>query len=564
MSLKEVGFAVSTVWVILAAILVIFMQAGFAFLEAGLTRMKNVGHIAAKNVLILAIASVVYYCVGFGMAFGDGGNGIVGGSGFFPSVDELLTIGESPFSWFSAIPGAAGYLFEVAFAAVSLAIVWGAMAERTKLWVYFAFGAAFTLIYSLVSHWVWSPDGWLFARGMQDFAGSTVVHYQGALAGLAGAILLGPRIGKFGSDMKPNAIPGHNMAFTTLGVIILWFGWFGFNPGSTLSVDFGGVGFFAYVALNTNLAAAAGVLGAVITSWLVVKKPDLSMMLNGAIAALVAITAACAFVAPWAAILIGFVSGIIVVVGSLLVERVGLDDPVGAIAAHGMSGVWGTLSLGFLAVPKLASNLETGTGGLFYGGGFHQLGTQALGLAAVGAFTFTVSFLILLLFKVTFGIRTEAEVEEAGLDVSEHGMWGYPEFYIPVPGGYGSEPSVLPGKQFTDREVIVKQGSSGDSMYVVQSGQVEVVHTTDSGEDQQLATLKAGEFFGEMAIFEDEVRSATVRAVGDARVLEVDKKTVEKRIQDDPRLAVNMLKTMSSRIREGHTRLDGAQSVPEA
>ena len=354
MSLKEVGFAVSTVWVILAAILVIFMQAGFAFLEAGLTRMKNVGHIAAKNVLILAIASVVYYCVGFGMAFGDGGNGIVGGSGFFPSVDELLTIGESPFSWFSAIPGAAGYLFEVAFAAVSLAIVWGAMAERTKLWVYFAFGAAFTLIYSLVSHWIWSPQGWLFAKGMQDFAGSTVVHYQGALAGLAGAILLGPRIGKFGSDTKPNAIPGHNMAFTTLGVIILWFGWFGFNPGSTLSVDFGGVGFFAYVALNTNLAAAAGVLGAVVTSWLVVKKPDLSMMLNGAIAALVAITAACAFVAPWAAILIGFVSGIIVVVGSLLVERVGLDDPVGAIAAHGMSGVWGTL------VARLPGRAEAG------------------------------------------------------------------------------------------------------------------------------------------------------------------------------------------------------------
>ncbi len=201
------------------------------------------------------------------------------------------------------------------------------MAERTKLWVYFAFGACFTLIYSLVSHWIWSPQGWLFERGMQDFAGSTVVHYQGALAGLAGAILLGPRIGKFGSDHKPNAIPGHNMAFTTLGVIILWFGWFGFNPGSTLSVDFGGVGFFAYVALNTNLAAAAGVLGAVVTSWIVVKKPDLSMMLNGAIAALVAITAACAFVAPWAAILIGFVSGIIVVVGSLLVERVGLDDP---------------------------------------------------------------------------------------------------------------------------------------------------------------------------------------------------------------------------------------------
>jgi Amt family ammonium transporter len=274
---------------------------------------------------------------------------------------------------------------------------------------------------------------------MQDFAGSTVVHYQGALAGLAGAILLGPRIGKFGADGKPNAIPGHNMAFVTLGVIILWFGWFGFNAGSTLSVDFGGVGFFAYVALNTNIAAAAGVLGAVLTSWIVIKKPDLSMMLNGAVAALVAITAACAFVAPWAAMVIGAVAGAIVVLGVLAVERVRIDDPIGAIAAHGMAGVWGTLALGFLALPSQAESLATGTAGLFYGGGFHQLGVQALGLAAVGAFTFTISFAVLWVMKVTVGIRTDAEAETAGLDISEHGMWGYPEFYIPVPGGYGTE-----------------------------------------------------------------------------------------------------------------------------
>jgi Amt family ammonium transporter len=313
------------------------------------------------------------------------------------------------------------------------------MAERTKLWVYFAFGVVFTLIYSLVSHWIWSPDGWLFSKGMQDFAGSTVVHYQGALAALAGALLLGPRIGKFGADGKPNAIPGHNMAFTTLGVIILWFGWFGFNPGSTLGIDYGGIGFFAYVALNTNIAAAGGVLGAVITSWIVIKKPDLSMMLNGAVAALVAITAACAFVAPWAAMVIGFVAGVIVVLGVLLVERVRIDDPIGAISAHGMAGVWGTLSLGFLALPGQAKSLATGQGGLFYGGGFHQLGVQFLGLAAVGAFTFTASFGVLWLMKVTFGIRTAPEHETAGLDVSEHGMWGYPEFYIPVPGGYGNE-----------------------------------------------------------------------------------------------------------------------------
>jgi Amt family ammonium transporter len=438
MTTKELALAASTLWVVVAAVLVLFMQAGFAFLEAGLTRMKNVGHIAAKNAIVLGVAAIVYYLVGFGLAFGDGGSGVVGGSGFFPSVEELLAVGTAPFSWFGAVPAGAALLFQTAFAAVSLAIVWGAMAERARLWVYLVFGVAYTLLYSVVSHWIWSPDGWLFGLGMQDFAGSTVVHYQGALAGLAGALLLGPRIGKF-LDGKPQAIPGHNMAYTTLGVFILWFGWFGFNAGSTLSVDYGGVGFFAYIALNTNLAAAAGAIGAMVMSWLVIRKPDLSMMLNGAIGALVAITAACAFVAPWAAIVIGLVAGAVVVLGVLAVERVGIDDPVGALAAHGMAGIWGTLSLGFLAMPSLAESLDWGQGGLFYGGGARQLGVQALGLVAVGAFTFTVSFGILWLMNVTVGIRAEPEVESAGLDVSEHGMWGYPEFYIPVPGGYGSE-----------------------------------------------------------------------------------------------------------------------------
>ena len=422
MSNADLLIAASTIWVVVAAILVMFMQAGFAFLEAGLTRMKNVGHIAAKNVLIFAICSIVYYLVGYGIAFGDGGNSLVGGSGFFPSVDDLLAIGEAPFSWFSVIPGGAGYLFQVVFAGVSLAIVWGAMAERTKLWVYFAFGVVFTLIYSVVSHWIWHPDGWLFARGMQDFAGSTVVHYQGALAALAGALLLGPRIGKYDADGRANAIPGHNMAYTTLGVV----------SGDR-------IGYFAYVALTTNVAAAAGALGGVLVSWLVIKKPDLSMMLNGVIAALVAVTAAAGFVAPWAAIVIGLVAGAIAVLGVLLVERIGIDDPIGAVAVHGMAGVWGTLATGIFAVPALAANLATGTGGLWYTGSFDQVWTQLVGLLAVGAFTFSASFGALWLMKRTFGIRVEPEVETAGLDVSEHGMWGYPEFYIPVPGGYGTE-----------------------------------------------------------------------------------------------------------------------------
>jgi Amt family ammonium transporter len=275
---------------------------------------------------------------------------------------------------------------------------------------------------------------------MQDFAGSTVVHYQGALAALAGALLLGPRIGKFGRDGRANPIPGHNLPYAVLGTIILWFGWFGFNPGSTLGVVTGDkLGYFGYVALTTNLAAAAGAVGGIASAWLILRKPDVSMMLNGVLAALVAVTAASGFVAPWAAVVIGLVSGLIAVAGVLFVEGIGIDDPIGAVAVHGMSGVWGTLATGLFAVPALAKNLATGTGGLVYTGSFHQLGVQALGLVTVGAFTFSASFTTLWVMKRLWGIRVEPETETAGLDVSEHGMWGYPEFYIPVPGGYGTE-----------------------------------------------------------------------------------------------------------------------------
>jgi Amt family ammonium transporter len=439
MTHHELLIAMNTVWVVVAAVLVMFMQAGFAFLEAGLTRMKNAAHIAGKNVLIFGVASLVYWLVGFGLAFGHG-NGFVGLHGFAPSVGALLAVGKAPYAAFTSIPGAAGYLFEVVFAGVSLEIVWGAMAERAKLWVYFAFGAIFTVVYSLVSHWIWAPGGWLQRFGMQDFAGSTVVHYQGALAALAGALLLGPRIGKFGHDGRANAIPGHNMPYAVLGTLILWFGWFGFNPGSTLGVVTGGhVGFFGYVALTTNLAAAAGGLGGICVAWLVLRKPDVSMMLNGVLAALVAITAACGFVTPWAAVLIGFVAAGVAVVAVPLVERLGIDDPIGAVAVHGLAGVWGTLATGLFALPALAATVGVGRGGLLYTGSPYQLGVQALGLVAVGAFTFTASFGSLWALNRLWGIRVEPHVETAGLDVAEHGMWGYPEFYIPVPGGYGTE-----------------------------------------------------------------------------------------------------------------------------
>jgi Amt family ammonium transporter len=439
MTHHQLLIAANTLWVVVAAVLVMFMQAGFAFLEAGLTRMKNAAHIAGKNVLIFGLASLVYWLVGFGLAFGNG-NALVGTDGFAPSFGALLAVGKAPYSAFVGIPGAAGWLFEVVFAGVSLAIVWGAMAERAKLWVYFAFGAIFTVVYSLVSHWIWAPGGWLQRFGMQDFAGSTVVHYQGALAALAGALLLGPRIGKFGHDGRANAIPGHNMPYAVLGTLILWFGWFGFNPGSTLGVSTGGhVGFFGYVALTTNLAAAAGGVGGICVAWLVLRKPDVSMMLNGVLAALVAVTAACGFVAPWAAVLIGFVAAAVAVVAVPFVERLGIDDPIGAVAVHGLAGVWGTLATGLLAVPALAATVGVGHGGLLYTGSPYQLGVQALGLVAVGAFTFSASFGSLWALNRLWGIRVEQHVETAGLDVAEHGMWGYPEFYIPVPGGYGTE-----------------------------------------------------------------------------------------------------------------------------
>ncbi len=439
MTHHQLLIAANTLWVVVAAVLVMFMQAGFAFLEAGLTRMKNAAHIAGKNVLIFGVASLVYWLVGFGLAFGNG-DAVLGLHGFAPSAGALLAVGKAPFAAFTGIPGAAGWLFEVVFAGVSLAIVWGAMAERAKLWVYFAFGAIFTVVYSVVSHWIWAPGGWLQRFGMQDFAGSTVVHYQGALAALAGAILLGPRIGKFGHDGRANAIPGHNMPYAVLGTLILWFGWFGFNAGSTLGVETGGrVGFFGYVAVTTNLAAAAGGVGGICVAWLVLRKPDVSMMLNGVLAALVAVTAACGFVAPWAAVLIGFVAAAVAVVAVPLVERLGIDDPIGAVAVHGLAGVWGTLATGLFAVPALAATVGVGHGGLLYTGSPYQLGVQALGLVAVAVFTFSASYGSLWTMNRLWGIRVESHVETAGLDVAEHGMWGYPEFYIPVPGGYGTE-----------------------------------------------------------------------------------------------------------------------------
>jgi Amt family ammonium transporter len=413
------SLAMDTVWVIVAACLVLFMQAGFAMLEVGFSRMKNVGSVVAKILVNLAIAALLFWAVGFALAFGTG-NAIIGTQGWFlaASPGQVNDV-YGGLSW-TQVPLSAKFLFQVAFCAVSLAIVWGTMLERTKFAVYVVFAVVFAgLIYPMVGHWIWG-GGWLTELGMQDFAGSTVVHLSGAMAALAGTLLLGPRLGKYDDDGRPVTIPGHNMPLAVLGVLILWIGWWGFNPGSTMAAT----PQIADIALTTNLAAAAGVLGAMGMSYLYKRHIDVGMGGNGAIAALVAITAPCAFVAPWASIVIGFVAGIVMYATLIFVDRIGVDDPLGAIAAHGMGGIWGTLSAGLFTTPDLAA---IGQPGLFYGGGFYQLGVQALGIVAAGGFVFVSSLAVFAILKATIGIRVKPDQELDGLDIHEHGAFGYGE-----------------------------------------------------------------------------------------------------------------------------------------
>jgi len=439
-TLEDVALAVDTMWVIVAAMLVLFMQAGFAMLEVGFSRMKNVGSVVAKILAMMGIGFVAYWAVGFAFAFSEGGGlqSIIGTQGFFLTGPEDAYAG---LAW-TAVPLSAKFLFQVAFALVSLAIVWGTMLERTKFAVYLIFALVFAgLIYPTVGHWIWG-GGWLSTLGMQDFAGSTVVHLSGAMAALAGTLLLGPRIGKYDDAGNPRTIPGHNMPLAVLGVIILWIGWWGFNPGSTMSA----VGAsFADIALTTNLAAGAGVLGAMAISYAYRRNLDVGMMGNGAIAALVSITAACAFVAPWAAIVIGFVAGVIMYLTLVLVDRIGVDDPLGAIAAHGMGGIWGTLSTGLFATPALVESTAIGNPGLFYGGGFGQLSVQALGILTCGGFVFITSYVVFALLKAIIGLRVKPEEELNGLDISEHGYFGYGEQLIATDQQNGNGRSIAEG-----------------------------------------------------------------------------------------------------------------------
>ena len=451
---QAAGVASDTVWVVVAALLVFFMQAGFAMLEVGFTRMKNVGTVVAKIVVNLSISSIMYWLVGFAFAFGAASgfvNSLIGVSGFAPSFHPGSVM-DLPSLVGSTAPAAAKFFFEFVFCAVSLAIVWGTMLERTKFIVYILFAIPFAgFIYPMISHWLFG-GGWLMTTlGAQDFAGSTVVHLTGATAGFAGLLLLGPRIGKYSRDRKPNAIPGHSMPLAQLGVLILWFGWFGFNPGSTLNAT---NLHFADVVITTNLAAAAGALAAMALIYRKWKTLDVGMIGNGAIAALVAITAPSGYVQPWAAVIIGAVAGVIVVYGVIAIDK-WIDDPIGALSAHGLAGIWGTLACGLFTDPQLATFNGVGQGGLVYTGSFKQLGAQAAAVSASFVTVFVLSFSLFWVIKKVVGLRVSEQHEVDGLDISEHGMWGYPEQFMPVPGGAYIHPDAVASQARTTAPVGV-------------------------------------------------------------------------------------------------------------
>ncbi len=442
---------INTIWVMLAALLVMLMQVGFLFLEIGFSRGKNAGTIVAKILTNFSIAALMFWAVGFAFAFGaetKGLGGLIGTDGYF--LQDFGDPAEAfPVLGIFDVTVEAKFFFQFVFCAVSLAIVWGTTLERIKFGVYIIYAIIFaSIIYPIGAHWVFGggflqTGDWLGTGivGMQDFAGSTAVHLIGATGALAALLILGPRKGKYGPDGKPRAIPGHNMPLFGLGVLILWFGWFGFNGGTALS---GLDGRFPEIIIVTNLAAASGVIMAIITAAWKTKSIDIGMAGNGAIGALVAITAPSGYVEAWTAPIIGGIAGIIVPLGVYAIDKK-LDDPVGALTAHGLCGVWGTISCGIFTAPRFAKYNAFGSpdGGLIYSGSFDQLIAQVVGLVIAFTFVFAMSYGTFLVIDKTYGLRVTEEEEDAGLDISEHGMYGYPEQFIPAPElvGYGATPT---------------------------------------------------------------------------------------------------------------------------
>lgn len=403
--LNQQIFAIDTVWVALCAALIFFMEAGFALLEAGFVRSKNAMSIIAKVIIDITFGGIAFFIVGFGIAYGSSNGWFAIDFGIMNKDLGLgLTVSNNLF-WF----------IQLGFAIAAISIVSGALAERMKLFSYAILVVFFcAIVYPLVANWVWNPNGWLAIRGFNDFAGSAAVHAMGGFAALAAAIVLGPRIGKYSKDGKSNTIPGHNLPLASVGAFILWFGWFGFNPGSSL----GAVGnweLIGSVVVNTFLASASGGIATMIYTYFTYSKIDITMVINGVLAGLVSITAGCNVVGPTSAIIIGAIAGVLVDVAVVFFDKIKVDDPVGAIAVHGVNGLFGTMAVGFFAIE----------GGLFYGGGISLLVTQILGVITIALFSFTVTFIIMKFLKLTIGVRISSDDEEAGIDASSFGVQSY-------------------------------------------------------------------------------------------------------------------------------------------
>ena len=429
---------IDTLWVFLAAILVFFMNLGFASVEAGFAQAKNTVNILSKNFIVFAVSSLGFLLLGWGLMFG-GDNPFIG-------TEHLFILGGGDLSFYddtltASVPFWGKVFFQLVFCGTAATIVSGAVAERIKYLSFIIFSFVLTLvIYPIIGHWVWG-GGWLADLGFMDFAGDTVVHSVGGWAALAGAMILGPRIGKYGSDGKPRAIPGHSMSLAVIGLFVLWLGWFGFNPGSTMS--FQNPSDIVHILMTTNTSAIVAVLTSTIASWILIGKPDLGMTVNGCLAGLVAVTGGCAYVSVGASMIIGAVAGVLVVLFVKFFDRIKIDDPVGATSVHLGCGVFGTICVGLFAKEGVTS-LST-TNGLFYGGGFRLLGVELLGVLAVGAFTFVSSALVWLVLKKTCGIRVSPEEEIEGLDIGEHGNVAYPDFApvtaVSAPAADGAVPA---------------------------------------------------------------------------------------------------------------------------
>lgn len=459
-STADLKVGLDTMWVMIAGMLVFFMNAGFCMLETGFCRQKNAVNVLAKNLIVFALSTIAFWTIGFGLMFADG-NDFIGTGGFFVNgVDNSPATGEAykgifgSLNW-TGVPLLAKFFFQLVFAGTAATIVSGAVAERIKFIDFLIFSLLLVgIAYPITGHWIWG-GGWLAKMGFYDFAGSTVVHSVGGWAALMGAAFLGPRLGKY-QDGQITALPGHNMSIATLGCLILWLGWFGFNPGSTMAADPYAI---AHIAITTNTAGAFGGVAATITAWLYLGKPDLSMIINGILAGLVGVTASCAFINIPSSAVIGIVAGVLVVFAVTFFDRIKIDDPVGATSVHLVCGVWGTLAVGLFGVgsggyPWMVdfAGKPVGPHGLFFGGGLSSLIPQIVGILTVGGITVLLSSIFWLALRYTLGIRVSPEEELEGLDIGEHGMEAYSGFlkeagaggvYSKVPGMGGSTGGVI-------------------------------------------------------------------------------------------------------------------------